>query len=579
MARVEKTVFISYRRKDISWALAVYQYLTSQKYDVFFDYTSIQSGDFEQIIVSNIKARAHFVLILTPTALDRCNEPGDWLRREIETAIDERRNIIPLFFDGFSFGSPSIADKLTGKLAAIQRYNGLDIPSGYFIEAMERLRDRYLNVPLNAVLHPVSTEVQKAVKEEQIAVNRALAQRWEDIKELFRPAEEKSVEEGQTPIGIATEASSPSRHGIQKANLRLYGISAGILLVVALALAGINAWMNSRNEITPTMTSPGFANTISVEPSLTALIDTATVESQTSTPTENSIPTVTATPTPGIRSTLTSPKDEMVMVYVPAGEFKMGNTAENALADCQKRRMTSNCQLDWFKDEEPPHTVYLDSFWIDQTEITNTMFAEFLNLNPEGNKSEGGVTWLKGGSDKVQIHLDGSTWKVDSGFENYPVIEVSWYGAKAYCSWAGRRLPTEAEWEKAASWDEEKQIKTVYPWGDDIDCPFANFNDGSKPCKGKTTAVRSYPRGVNPYGLFDMAGNVWEWVNDRYGKDYYATLVDSSRNPPGPSDGEKRVLRGGSWYSYDFDVRSSRRYAVNPILSSDYIGFRCAGDE
>src|SRR5574342_1283376 len=106
MASIEKTVFISYRRKDISWALAVYQYLTKHDYDVFFDYTSIASGDFEQIIVGNIKARAHFILILTPTALDRCSEPEDWLRREIEFAIDEQRNIVPLFFKGFRFGIP-----------------------------------------------------------------------------------------------------------------------------------------------------------------------------------------------------------------------------------------------------------------------------------------------------------------------------------------------------------------------------------------------------------------------------------------------------------------------------------------
>src|SRR5262245_8402594 len=101
MANIEKTIFISYRRKDTYAALAVYQYLTGQGYDVFLDYTSIPSGDFEQIIVSNIKARAHFILVLTPTALDRCSEPDDWLRREIETAIDEKRNIIPLFFDSF----------------------------------------------------------------------------------------------------------------------------------------------------------------------------------------------------------------------------------------------------------------------------------------------------------------------------------------------------------------------------------------------------------------------------------------------------------------------------------------------
>src|SRR5688572_21667370 len=143
MARIEKTIFISYRRKDISWALAVYQYLTSQKYDVFFDFSSLSSGDFEQVIVSNIKARAHFVLILTPTSLDRCSEPGDWLRREIEIALDEKRNVIPLFFDDFHFGLPSVAERLTGKLAAIKRYNGLEIPSGYFLEAMERLSERY----------------------------------------------------------------------------------------------------------------------------------------------------------------------------------------------------------------------------------------------------------------------------------------------------------------------------------------------------------------------------------------------------------------------------------------------------
>src|SRR5215510_492009 len=105
MARIEKTVFISYRRRDISWALAVYQYLTAQKYDVFFDYTSLSGGDFEQVIVSNIRARAHFVLILTLTARDRGDEPGDWLGREIETAVDEKRNVIPFFFEGFIFVS------------------------------------------------------------------------------------------------------------------------------------------------------------------------------------------------------------------------------------------------------------------------------------------------------------------------------------------------------------------------------------------------------------------------------------------------------------------------------------------
>ena len=124
MGRIEKTVFISYRRMNLPWALAIYQNLTQDGYDVFFDYESINSGDFEQIILENIIARAHFLVLLTPSALERCNNPGDWLRREIEMAISKRRNIVPLFLEGFNFGSSSISKYLTGNLATLTKYNG-----------------------------------------------------------------------------------------------------------------------------------------------------------------------------------------------------------------------------------------------------------------------------------------------------------------------------------------------------------------------------------------------------------------------------------------------------------------------
>ena len=181
MANIDKTVFISYRRKDISWALAVYHYLTKNDYDVFFDFTSIPSGDFEQNIISNIKARAHFLVILTPSALDRCYEPEDWLRREIETALSEKRNIIPLFFDNFSFDEPSVSKVLTGRLASLKKYNGVDVPVSYFDAAMERMCERYLNVALEAVLHPVSDEVRKVTKEQQNAADEAIKQQIDDL--------------------------------------------------------------------------------------------------------------------------------------------------------------------------------------------------------------------------------------------------------------------------------------------------------------------------------------------------------------------------------------------------------------
>src|SRR5450631_693849 len=138
MDRIEKTVFLSYRRTNIPWALAIFQNLTQHGFDVFFDFNGIASGDFEQVILGNITAAAHFVVVLTPSALERCNETSDWLRREIETALLNRRNIVPLMLEGFDFANPKIASQLTGKLAALKNYNGLRIPPEYFGEGMER---------------------------------------------------------------------------------------------------------------------------------------------------------------------------------------------------------------------------------------------------------------------------------------------------------------------------------------------------------------------------------------------------------------------------------------------------------
>ena len=181
MERVEKTVFISYRRTNIPWALAIFQNLTQHGYDVFFDYNGIASGDFESVILGNITARAHFLVLLTPSALERCDNPADWLRREIETALANQRNIVPLMLEGFDFGTPKIANQLTGDLAGLRKYKGLSIPPEYFLEAMERLRDRFLNVPLTAVLHPPSRSAECAAIEQKAAAEAAPAVREEEL--------------------------------------------------------------------------------------------------------------------------------------------------------------------------------------------------------------------------------------------------------------------------------------------------------------------------------------------------------------------------------------------------------------
>ncbi len=181
MERVEKTVFLSYRRTNIPWALAIFQNLTQNGYDVFFDFNGIASGDFERVILGNITSRAHFLVLLTPSALERCDDPADWLRREIEAALDTQRNIVPLMLEGFDFGTPTIASQLTGKLAALKHYNGLSIPPDYFLEAMGRLRDRFLNVALTAVLHPAPASARQAATEQKAAADAAPAERGKEL--------------------------------------------------------------------------------------------------------------------------------------------------------------------------------------------------------------------------------------------------------------------------------------------------------------------------------------------------------------------------------------------------------------
>jgi formylglycine-generating enzyme required for sulfatase activity len=247
------------------------------------------------------------------------------------------------------------------------------------------------------------------------------------------------------------------------------------------------------------------------------------------------------------------------MVTIPAGEFQMG---------CDDTNPNENC----YSDEQPLHTVYLDAYAIDTYEVTNAQYAEFLNA--EGNQEEGGDTWLDADDIDVRIHESGGVWQVDAGYEDHPVIEVTWYGSRAYCQWQGKRLPTEAEWEKAARGASDTRM---YPWGnEDPDCTRLNYHDGTDYCVGDTTPVGSYPSGASPYGALDMAGNVWEWVNDWYASDYYDTSPYS--NPQGPDSGTYRVLRGGGWRTLWDRVRVAYRAGYGLPYGSYYgFGFRCVG--
>ena len=238
------------------------------------------------------------------------------------------------------------------------------------------------------------------------------------------------------------------------------------------------------------------------------------------------------------------------MVLIPAGEFQMGSSEND--------------------DEQPEHTVYTDAFYMDKHEVTNAEYKKFLNDNPQWQK--GAILEKYHDRDYLKHWIENN---YPTGKGNHPVTYVSWYAAMAYAKWAGKRLPTESEWEKAARGG---LIGKKYPWGDYIDSTKANYNKKV----GDTTSVKQYS--PNDYGLYDMSGNVAEWCLDAYDEDFYERLprqnpiaggsvLDITTNPTKVTTA--RVLRGGSWSVLPQAVRVADRTKGNLTLSYFGVGFRC----
>ncbi|MFM8551584.1 MAG: formylglycine-generating enzyme family protein [Nitrospiraceae bacterium] len=228
--------------------------------------------------------------------------------------------------------------------------------------------------------------------------------------------------------------------------------------------------------------------------------------------------------------------DGAPMVLIPAGEFEMGSGEHEGEAD-----------------ERPKHRVYLDAYYIDRFQVTVSRYAAFI----EATKREPPRSWSSG-----RAQEEGE----------WPVVGVDWLDAEAYCQWAGRRLPTEAEWEKAARGADGRK----YPWGNEEPTSrHANF--GKQESDELTrTAVGRYEAGKSPYGVYDLAGNVWEWTADWYDENYYRQ--SASRNPQGPPQGLSKATRGGSWDRHQFTLRSANRNGMTPTNRLKSLGVRCAQD-
>lgn len=250
---------------------------------------------------------------------------------------------------------------------------------------------------------------------------------------------------------------------------------------------------------------------------------------------------------------------KITMIYIPPGKFMMGSDDGEAY-------------------EKPLHEVDLDGYFIGKTEVTNAQYVEFLNNSKIDHKSGcQGKPCIDTHKDNTDSHIIGTkkNYNVEQGYEDHPVICVRWYGAVKYCEWLSDKtglnfkLPTEAQWEKAARGNDRRE----YPWDSRFpDKNLANF-DGNI---GKTTPVDFYPAGTSPYGLLDMAGNVWEWCSDWYKAEYYKN--SPPKNPEGPNSGSYRVIRGGSWDGYAWDLRCAYRTYGRPSGRSYDLGFRLGQD-
>lgn len=324
------------------------------------------------------------------------------------------------------------------------------------------------------------------------------------------------------------------------------------LLISLLVVLGLTARSISNARPTPTeapaATEPAAATEAPIELPDIRSPTAMPIVPDLFTPTVELIlpPTITATASPVPIEIITriGRGDGKLQVFVPAGEFNMGSDRGN-------------------DNERPMHTVYLDEYWIDQTEVTNAQFALCVKA--------------KACKEPLDLASQVNNAYKDSRYENHPVVFVDWTQAQSYCSWARKRLPTEAEWEKAARGTDGR----MYPWGDDPDGTKANFCDLNCWADWKdghyddgyaiTSSVGTYSDGASPYGALDMAGNIYEWVSDWFGP----YTGEYQTDPKGPTTGTERVLRGGSWGDDLQHILTVIRSDEPPDFRRDFIGFRC----
>jgi formylglycine-generating enzyme required for sulfatase activity len=361
-------------------------------------------------------------------------------------------------------------------------------------------------------------------------------------KALERPVGRPALEIGEPRRSARSHAQAPTpvRQRPTRKQIEQRTIFGLIALLVLLGGVVIGLILASQ---TPAAQEEQVAATATLRSQIIAALTAITTVTPTPAPSATLIPT----PAP-----LIDEQTGASMIYVPSGIFRMGSDETEP-------------------DESPSRIVRLDSYFIDEKEVTNGHYAQCVAAGACQQPGRSGATYHQ-------------AYYGDPAYDNYPVIFVNWNDARGFCNWRGARLPSEAEWERAAGFDPAMGIKYTYPWGDIFDGALTNFCDANCPQDDRNTTyddghidtapVGSYTDGRSPLGLYDMSGNVMEWVSDWYDPRTYDGAADT--NPLGPLDGEYKSLRGGSWLSTEDQVRISGRGSYDPTVRRAHLGFRCA---
>ncbi len=502
-------VFLSHAHSDAETVRALYERLTADGVDAWLDKEKLLPGQDWELEIRKGVRAADVVVV----CLSKVFNQAGYRQKEVRIALDEAQ----MQPEGTIFIIPARLEECEN-LESLRKWHWVDLfeEDGYKL-LMRALRMRARNI--GAELQSKRSAISDIFK-------KPSAKRQQKQKTGTPRIKKKKAVESEKK-SIVPQPKSTTSSQVKKRKPVKTGIIVAVIGLVAtiwVALIGLGGPMVEKwFAASPKPTATAALNV----PSST--VPPAALPTRTFIPelTPTKMVTLTATPYPTEISDIDPSGNPIAMRLVPAGEFTMGSKNGDS-------------------DEKPEHQVSLEAFYLDKYEVTNSLYKACVDA---------GVCKEPGNTSRYN----------KTSYENHPVVYVDWNQAKTYCEWRSGDLPSEAQWEKAARGTDGR----TYPWGEEIDCNKANYGG----CLNDTAEVGSYESGRSPYGLYDMAGNVWEWVADWYDSDYYEKSPSS--NPLGPNSGQYRVLRGGSWIISENGARASYRNGYN-LGSYDFnLGFRC----